>query len=82
MLVVILVGVVVLLPLGPVGDEVGGVTALEAAPRVLGVSSPLVSKLVHWPKFLYKQDNLIIRNTLILLIKSCSHRRQSKLQRR
>jgi hypothetical protein len=31
--VVVLVGGVELLPLGAVGDEVGGVTALEAAPR-------------------------------------------------
>jgi hypothetical protein len=31
--VVVLVGVVELLPLGLVGDEVGGIAALEAAPR-------------------------------------------------
>jgi hypothetical protein len=31
--IVILVGGVDLLPLGAVGDEVSGVTALEAAPR-------------------------------------------------
>jgi hypothetical protein len=31
--VVILVGGVELLPLGAVGDEVGGVTALKAAPK-------------------------------------------------
>jgi hypothetical protein len=31
--VVIVGGGVKLLPLGPVGDELGGVTALEAAPR-------------------------------------------------
>jgi hypothetical protein len=31
--VVILVGRVELLPLGPIGDEVSGVTALEATPR-------------------------------------------------
>jgi hypothetical protein len=31
--VVLLVGGVELLPLGAVGDEVGGVTALKAAPR-------------------------------------------------
>ena len=31
--VVLLVGGVELLPLGAVGDEVGGVTALEGAPR-------------------------------------------------
>jgi hypothetical protein len=31
--VVVLVGGIELLPLGAAGDEVGGVTALEAAPR-------------------------------------------------
>jgi hypothetical protein len=31
--IVVLVGGVELLPLGAVGDKVGGVTALEAAPR-------------------------------------------------
>jgi hypothetical protein len=31
--VVVLIGGVEFLPLGAVGDEVGGVTALEAAPR-------------------------------------------------
>jgi hypothetical protein len=41
--VVILVGRVELLPLGVVGDEVGDVTTLEAAPRW---SPPLLAKLV------------------------------------
>jgi hypothetical protein len=77
--VVVLVGVVILLPLGVVGDEVGSVTALEAALGVLGISSPLLSKLVHHPKFPCKQDNLIIGNALILLIRNCSKRRQNKL---
>jgi hypothetical protein len=80
--VVILVGVVVLLPLGAVNDEVGSVTALKVAPGVLGVSSSLFLKLVHRPKFSCKQGNLIIRNALVLLIGSCSKRRQIKLQRR
>jgi hypothetical protein len=79
--VVVLVGVVVLLPLGAFGDEVGGATALEIAPRVSGASSPLLLKLVHCPKFHCKQGNLVIGNALILLIESCSKRRQSKLQR-
>jgi hypothetical protein len=77
--VVILVGVVILLPLGTVSDEVGGVTALETNPGVSGASSPLLPKLVHYPKFSYKQDNLVVGNAVILLIKSCSKRRQSKL---
>jgi hypothetical protein len=73
--VVVLVGVVILFPLGAVGDEVGGVTALEVAPRFSGASSPLLPKLVHRPKFACKQGNLVIRNTLILLIGSYSKRR-------
>jgi hypothetical protein len=80
--VVILVGVVILLPLRAVGDEVGGVAALEIALRVLGVPSPLLLKLVHCPKFPFKQSNLIVGNALVLLIGSCSKRRQTKLQRR
>jgi hypothetical protein len=80
--VVIDVGLVVLLPLGAVGDEVGGVAALEAAIGVKGVSSPLLLKLVHHSKFPCKQGNLIIENDLILLIRSYNKRRQSKLQRR
>jgi hypothetical protein len=76
LLVVILVGVVILLPLGVVGDEVGGVATLEAAP---GVSSPLLPKLVHHPKFPYKQGNIIVGNALVLLIRSYNKRRQSKL---
>jgi hypothetical protein len=42
--VVILVGGVELLPLGAVGDEVGGVAALEAAPRR---SPPLLAEPVQ-----------------------------------
>jgi hypothetical protein len=79
--VIILVGVVVLLPLRAVNDKVGGVAALEAAPGVLGVSSPLLPKLVHHLKFLYKQGNLIIKNALVLLIRSYSNIRQNKLQK-
>jgi hypothetical protein len=55
-----------------VGDEVGGITALETAPEVLGASSPLLLNLVQRPKFPCKQDNLVIGNALILLIESCS----------
>jgi hypothetical protein len=80
--VVVLIGVVVLLPLGAVSDEVSGVIALKIAPRVSGASSPLLLKLVHHPKFSCKQGNLVIGNALILLIRSYSKRRQSKLQRR
>jgi hypothetical protein len=52
--VVILVGVVTLLPLGVVSNEVGGVIALEVALGVSGVSSPLLPKYVHRPKFASK----------------------------
>jgi hypothetical protein len=78
--VVVFVGVIVLLRLGAVDDEVGGVTALESAPGVPGASSPLLLKLVHCLKFPCKQGNLVIGNALILLIRSCSKRRQSKHQ--
>jgi hypothetical protein len=73
--IVVLVGVVILLPNGVVDDEVGGVTTLKAAPGVSVSSSALLSKLVHHPKFPCKQDNLIVGNALILLIKSCNKRR-------
>jgi hypothetical protein len=76
--VVILIGVIILLPLGEANDEVGGVAALKVAPGVSG-PSPLLLKLVHRPKFSCKQDNLIVGNALILLIESYSKRRQSKL---
>jgi hypothetical protein len=47
--VVVLVGGVKLLPLGAVGDEVGGVAALEAAPRC---SPPLLWNLCKVRNFL------------------------------
>jgi hypothetical protein len=70
--VVVSFGVVVLLSHGTVDDEVGGVAALEAALRV---SSPLLLKLMHRPKFHCMQANLVVRNALLLLIGSCSKRR-------
>jgi hypothetical protein len=80
--VVVLVGVVILLPLRAFNDKVGGVAALEAAPGVLEVPSPLLPKLVKCPKFPCKQGNLVVGIALIFLIRSCSKRRQNKLQRR
>jgi hypothetical protein len=62
--VVILVGGVILLPLGAVGYEVGGVIALEATPRL----PPLLVELSC------QQDNLVIGDALILFIRSCSKR--------
>jgi hypothetical protein len=80
--IAVLVDVVIFLPLRVADDEVGGVATLEEAPEVLEASSPLLPKLVHHLKFPCKQGNLIVGNAVILLIGSCSKRRQSKLQKR
>jgi hypothetical protein len=84
--VVILLGVVILvgggvelLPLEAVSDEVGGVTALEAAPRR---SPPLLVKLVQDTELSCQQGDLVVWDALILLIRSCRQGRQSKLLRR
>jgi hypothetical protein len=77
--VVVLVGGVDLLLLGAVGDEVGGVTALEATPRL---SPPLLAELVQGVELPRQQGDLIIRNALVLLIRSCRQRGQNKLQSR
>jgi hypothetical protein len=77
--VVVLVGEIELLPLRAVGDEVGGVTALEAAPRR---SSPLLAEPVQGSKLSHQQGDLVIRDALVLLIRNCTQGRQSKLQSR
>jgi hypothetical protein len=77
--VVILVGGVDLLPLGIVGDEVGGVTALEAAPRW---SPPLFAELVQGSELSHQQGDLIVWDDLVLLIKCCGQRERGKLQSR
>jgi hypothetical protein len=77
--VVVLVGEIELLPLGAVGDEVGGVTALEAAHRR---SSPLLAEPVQGSKLSRQQGDLVIRDALVLLIRNCTQGRQSKLQSR
>jgi hypothetical protein len=74
--VVVLVGGVELLPLGAVGDEVGGVTSLEAAPRR---PPPLSAESVQCAELPRQQGDLIIGDALILLIRSCTQGRQSKL---
>jgi hypothetical protein len=77
--VVVLVGGVELLPLGAVGDEVGGVTALEAAPRR---PPPLLAEFVQRAELPRQQGDLIVGDALILLIRSYTQGRQSKLQSR
>jgi hypothetical protein len=74
--VVVLLGVVVLvgggvelLPLGAVSDEVGGVTALEAAPRR---SPPLLSGPMQRSELSRQQGDLVVGDALVLLIKSCT----------
>jgi hypothetical protein len=67
--VVILVeGGVELLPLGAVGDEVGGVTALKAAPRW---SPPLLAELMQLS---HQQGDLVVGDALVLLIRSFGQR--------
>jgi hypothetical protein len=67
--VVVLVGGVDLLPLGAVGDVVGGVTALEAAPRR---SPPLLAEPVQSSELSRQQGDLIVGDALVLLIRSCT----------
>jgi hypothetical protein len=74
--VVVLVGGVKLLPLGAVGDEVGGVVALEAAPRR---PPHLLVEPVQSSELSHQQDDLVVGDALILLIRSCTQGRQSKL---
>jgi hypothetical protein len=77
--VVVLVGGVKLLPVGVVGDEVGGVAALKAAPRR---PPPLLTEPVQSSELSHQQGDLVVGDALILLIRSYTQGRQSKLQRR
>jgi hypothetical protein len=77
--VVVLVGGVELLPLGAVGDEVGDVVTLESAPRR---PPPLLVESVKCVEFPRQQGDLIVGDALVLLIRSCTQGRQSKLQSR
>jgi hypothetical protein len=74
--VVVLVGGVGLLPLGAVGDEVSGVTSLEAAPRR---PPPLLAGPVQHTELPRQQGDLVIGDALVLLIRSCTQGRQGKL---
>jgi hypothetical protein len=76
--VVVLVGGVKLLPLGAVGNEVGGFTALKVAPR----RPPLLAESVQSSELSRQQGDLVVGDTLILLIRNCTQGRQSKLQSR
>jgi hypothetical protein len=75
--VVVLVGGVGLLPLGAVGDEVGSVAALEAAPRR---PPPLLAEPVQRAELPCQQGDLVVGDALVLLIRSCTQGRQCKLQ--
>jgi hypothetical protein len=77
--VVVLVGEVELLPFGAVDNEVGGVAALEATPRW---SPHLLVKLVQGSDLPRQQGDHVIRDALILLIRSCYQKGQGKLQSR
>jgi hypothetical protein len=77
--VVVLVGGVKLLPLGAVSDEVGGVTALEVAPRR---PPPLLAEHVQSLELSHQQGDLVVGDALVLLIRNCTQERQSKLQNR
>jgi hypothetical protein len=55
--IVVLVVGVKLLPLGAIGDEVGGVTSLDAAPRG---SPPLLAELVQVAELSRQQGGLVI----------------------
>jgi hypothetical protein len=74
--VVVFVGGVELLPLGTVGDEVVGVAALKAAPKR---HPPLLVESVQRTELPHQQDDLIIGDALVLLIRICTQGRQSKL---
>jgi hypothetical protein len=76
--VVLVRGGVELLPLGAVSDEVGGVATLKAAPR----RSPLLAEPVQSSELSRQQGDLVVGDALVLLIRSCTQGRQSKLQSR
>jgi hypothetical protein len=77
--VIVLVTGIELLPLGAVGDEVSGVAAFEASSMW---HPPLLVELVQGPKLSHQQGDLIVEDALLLFIRSCSQRKQGKLQSR
>jgi hypothetical protein len=77
--VVVLIGGVDLLPLGAVSDEVSSVTALEAAPKR---PPPFLAEPVQRAELPRQQDDLVVGDALVLLIRSCTQGIQNKLQSR
>jgi hypothetical protein len=71
-IVIVLVEGIELLTLGAVSDEVGGVTALEAAPRR---PPPLLAESVQCVKLSRQQGDLVVGDALVLLIRSCTQER-------
>jgi hypothetical protein len=65
--VVVLAGGVKFLPLGAVTNEVGGVAALEAAPRR---PPPLLMESMQCAELPCQQGDLIVGDALVLLIRS------------
>jgi hypothetical protein len=55
-----------------VGDEVGGVVALEAAPRR---PPSLIAELVQSSELSHQKSDLVVRDALVLLIRSCTQGR-------
>jgi hypothetical protein len=76
-IVILVGGGVKLLPLGAVGDEVSGVAALKVAPRR---SPALLTELMQGAELSHQQGDLDVWDALVLLIRSCGQKRQSKLQ--
>jgi hypothetical protein len=70
--VVVLVGGVELLPLGAVGNEVGGVAALESTTRR---PPPLLAESVQSAELPNQQGDLVVGDALVLLIRSCTQGR-------
>jgi hypothetical protein len=77
--VVLIGGGVELLPLGAVDDEVSGVAALESATWRF---PPFLAEPVQSSELSRQQGDLVIRDALVLLIRSCKQGRQIKLQNR
>jgi hypothetical protein len=67
--VVVFIGGVELLPLVAIGDEVGGVTILEAAP---GWPPSFLAELMQGTELSCQQGNLVVGDALIVFVRSCN----------